>query len=192
MDRRHPEGARTRRSVVMRVLIDVKSSYYRDVAGRLFMLQVDERTPRAWRNPRIRLELHRLGKRPVLGTETNTTRAVARLDCFIEPLDGETDACLLDLWLGADQRSRATIDLMLGECEREIVARHGRKTLLGIAVLDLGAKPRDGAGPRRYGHFTARPDGFDSDSIWPHMNEEPDPPAEAAFTEVARPDRPPF
>src|SRR5262245_63396463 len=108
----------TRRSVVMRVLIDVKSSYYRDATGRLFMLQVDERTPRTWANPRIRLELRRLGKRAESEADANAARTVARLDCFIEPLDAETAACLLDLWLGADQRSRASIDLMLGECER--------------------------------------------------------------------------
>jgi hypothetical protein len=176
----------------MRVLIDVKPSYFRDAAGRLFMLKVDERIPRTWTNPRIRLELHRLGKRVALGTAINPDRTVARLDCFIEPLDAETVACLLDLWLGADQRTRATIDLMLGECERELVARHGRKRLFGIAVLDLGAKPRDGTGPRRYGHFTAHPDGFDSDSIWPHMSDEADPPVESGFTEVGRPDTPPF
>jgi hypothetical protein len=176
----------------MRVLIDVKSSYYRDVAGRLFMLQVDERTPRTWTNPRIRLDLHRLGKRGAPRPDANAAGTVARLDCFIEPLDADTAACLLDLWLGANQRTRATIDLMLGECEREIVARHGRKTLFGIAVLDLGDKPQDGTGPRRYGHFTARPDGFDSGSIWPHMDDDQDPPAESAFTEVGRPDTPPF
>jgi len=167
--------------------VDVKSRYFRDPAGQLFALHTADRTPDSRANHCIRLELHRLGRRAGVVTETDPARPIARLDCLIEVVDPHTSACLIDLWLGSEPRSQATIDLMMLEWARSLLARIGRTTLLGIAILDLGATPRAEDGHRRYGHFTACPDDIDPASIWPARDEGYGTAARSTYTEVARP-----
>jgi len=77
---------------------------------------------------------------------------------------------------------------MMLEWARSLLARIGRTTLLGIAILDLGATPRAEDGHRRYGHFTACPDELTLLRSGPRETEGYGTAARSTYTEVARPD----
>jgi hypothetical protein len=177
--------------MIWREQTETRSKYFRDVAGRLFVLDTANRAPGARATHCLRLELHRLAHRPDGAADpllaTHRAGPVARLDCVVEVVDPQAAACLIELWVGTDPRSEATIELMLDEWVRRLVPRIGRTTLLGIAVLDVGSAPRAAGNRRRFGHFTALPDDDGAPSIRIHPDQESGPRAEPVFTEVARP-----